>query len=98
MQVKSKHLRLAGALLAAAFVQVANAEAGSSCIITPATPTTYADAAYNAVTPFDSVVAPVATCLPWVFSVFDSRFMTVDFAGFDEFRSDEPKGFMIRFR
>ena len=98
MHVKSKQLRLAGALLAAAFVQAANAEAGESCIINPGTPTTYASEAYNAVTPFDSVVAPVATCLPSAFSVFDSRFMTVDFAGFDEFRSDEPKGFMIRFR
>ncbi len=96
--MRHKCMKVAGAILAAAFVQVSHAEAGSSCIINPGTPTTYASVAFNAVSPFDSVVAPVAMCLPSVFSVFDSRFMTLDFAEFDKFRSDEPKGFMINFR
>ena len=93
-----KCMKLAGGLLAAVFVQVANAEAGSSCIINPGTPTTYAHVAFSAGTPFDSVVASVSMCLPSAFSVFDSRFMTMDFAEFDKFRSDEPRGFLIHFR
>ena len=96
--MRHKCMKLAGALLAAAFVQVADAEAGSSCIINPGTPTTYASVAFNAVTPFDSLVAPVAMCLPSVFDVFDSRFMTFDFAEFNKFRSDEPRGFLLHFK
>ena len=91
-----KYVRVAGALLAAAFVHSANAEAGISCIITPGTPTTYASLDYgDAMSSFDSSYMSAAMCLPSAFSVFDSRFVTADFSSFAKFRSDAPEGFAI---
>lgn len=96
--MRHKCIKVAGALLAAVFVQTANAEAGSSCIINPGTPATYASSAFNVVTPFDSVVASVAMCLPAAFNPFDSRYMTSDFNTLQRFRSDRPRSIHLSFK
>ena len=96
--MRHKCIKMAGTFLVAAFVQMANAEAGSSCIINPGTPTTYASVAFHAVTPFDSVVASVAMCLPTAFNPFDSRYMTSDFNTLQRFRSDRPRSIYLSFK
>ena len=96
--MRHKCMKLAGALLAAVFVQTANAEAGSSCIINPGTPATYASVAFNVVSTFDSVVASVAMCLPAAFNPFDSRYMTSDFSTLQRFRSDRPRSIRLSFK
>ena len=87
--------RLLGALLAVAAVHTVRAEAGSSCIINPGIPTTWAGLVFEAMPSFDSRVAPMAMCEPTAFSPFDSRFRTEAFAVFERFRSDQPKGACI---
>lgn len=84
--------KLLGVLLVAAAVHTVSAEAGSSCIINPGTPTTWACMEFEAVPSFDSRVVPMAMCAPAAFSLFDSRFRTEAFAVFGRFRSDQPKG------
>ena len=87
--------KLLGVLLAAVAVHTVRAEAGSSCIIHPATPATWAGLAFEAMPSFDSRVAPMSMCAPGAFSPFDSRFRTAAFAVFGRFRSDQPKGACI---
>ena len=96
--MRHKCIKVAGALLAAAFVQMAHAETENSCIINPGTPATYASVAFNVVTPFDSVVASVAMCLPAAFNPFDSRYMTSDFNTLQRFRSDRPRSMYLSFK
>ena len=94
-----KRLKLAGVLLVATFVQMACAEAGSSCIITPGTPATWASLDFGAAIPsFDSYAVFKAMCNPAVFAPFDSRFMTSDFGVLPRFRSDRFKSINISFR
>ena len=96
--MRHKCIKVAGALLAAAIVQTANAEAENTCIINSGTPATYASVSFNAVTPFDSVVASVAMCLPAAFNPFDSRYMTSDFNTLQLFRSDRPRAMCLSFK
>ena len=98
MQAKTRHLRLAVALLAAAFGHMAYAEAGSSCIINEGTPTTWASLSFGAVAPFDSCAVAKAMCAPEAFAPFDSRIKTCDFFGLQRFRSDAPIGFHLILR
>ena len=84
--------KLLGVLLTVAAVHTVRAEAGSSCIINPGTPTTWAGIEFEAMPSFDSRVMPMAMCAPAAFSLFDSRFRTEAFAVFGRFRSDQPKG------
>ena len=90
--------KLLGALLFAAAVYTARSEAGSSCIINPGTPTTWAGIKFEAMPSFDSRVATMAMCAPVAFSLFDSRFRTEAFAALERFRSDQPKGACLVFR
>lgn len=97
--MKCKRLKLAGIMLAVAFARMAYAEAGSSCIITPGTPATWASVNFgNAIEPFDSCAVLTAMCEPTEFNPFDSRVSTSAFAELSRFRSDAPVGFRIIFK
>ena len=82
--------------MAVACARMAHAEAGSSCIITPGTPATWASVNFgNAIEPFDSCAVSTAMCAPAEFNPFDSRVGTSAFAELSRFRSDAPAGFTL---
>ena len=82
-----------------AIVQMACAEAGSSCIITPGTPATWASLDFGDAIPLsDSCAVFKAMCDPTVFAPFDSRFKTADYGALPRFRSDSFRSITINFR